>query len=399
MNSRDRLIEVMLRDERVVVGAMSGTSVDGIDVVIAQFRDHGRRARFKVIVEETIPYRESIRNKIFQVIENGCIRDACVLNFLIGEEFSRAINTVLENYGLNRRDIDAIGSHGQTVYHMPEYIEIDSLRTRCTLQLGHPSIIAERTGIITIGDFRVRDIAVGGHGAPIIAYVDYALLSHDSIGRLVQNIGGIANVTVLPPNPSIDDVYAFDTGPGNMVIDEAVRILYHGKLQYDPNGEIAASGGIDEYLLKELLAHEYITKPPPKTTGREVFGKHFVMKFIDKAKSRNLRREDIIATLTAFVVKSIVLNYDLFILPKIKVSEVILGGGGAKNRTLVSWLRKELKARGIELKIHENFGISSKFKEALGMAFLAHETLSGIPNNVPRATGAKKSVVLGIIAL
>jgi len=244
----------------------------------------------------------------------------------------------------------------------------------------------------------VRDIAVGGQGAPIIAYVDYTILAHPSIGRAVQNIGGIANVTVIPPNASIDDVYAFDTGPGNTLIDYAVSTLYRD-LSYDPGGEIASRGSPDEEILEELMGHPFISAPPPKTTGREVFGKDMVLRVIEKARSKGLSKEDIVATLTMFTVKSIVHNYKLYVLPRGGIREVIVGGGGTRNKTLMKWLEEELKRLGLRVALHEDLGIDSKIKEALGMAILAHETLSGVPNNVPGATGARKKVVMGEIAL
>jgi len=264
--------------------------------------------------------------------------------------------------------------------------------------LGSVQVIAERTGLITIGNFRVRDIAAGGQGAPIIAYVDYSLLSDPEKGRLVQNIGGIANVTVLPKNPEIEDIYAFDTGPGNSLIDFTVNILYP-ELSYDPDGEIASKGSCDEEILRELMANEYITRPPPKTTGREVFSRSLAKKIIEKGLSKGLSKDDLVATVTMFTVKSIIKNYDLFILPRVKVEEVIVGGGGVRNKTLIKYFEEELRKRGLKMLKHEDFGIDSKIKEALGMAILAHTTLSGIPNNVPGATGAKRSVVMGEIAL
>ena len=294
-----------------------------------------------------------------------------------------------------------MGSHGQTIYHFPELIRISGLGSRCTLQLGSVQVIAEDTGVVTVDNFRVRDIAVGGMGAPIIAYTDYALLSHLSTGRAIQNIGGIANVTVLPPDPSIDDVYAFDTGPRNSLIDYAVSILYEG-MEYDPGGEIASRGSPDPEILGMLMSHPFIKTPPPKTTGREVFGKSLVLKVIERARAKGLSREDIVATLTMYTVASIIHSYRgyrEYVLPRVRVDEVIVGGGGTRNKTLMRWLREGLGSLGLRVLTHEDLGIDSKIKEAMGMAVLAHETLNGVPNNVPGATGAARRVVMGEIAL
>ncbi|MEZ0290859.1 MAG: anhydro-N-acetylmuramic acid kinase, partial [Sulfolobales archaeon] len=398
MNLIQRLVEKINLEDRLVAGMMSGTSADGVDIVFVELRGHGRDLKYRVIDSHVIDYPESLRSKILSSIESGTVHDICALNFLVAKFFAKAFREALELSSTKYREIDLIGSHGQTIYHYPEYVKCDELETRCTLQVGSIQVLAEETGVLSIGNFRVRDIAAGGHGAPIIAYVDYILFTHQKIGRIVQNIGGIANATVLPPNASIDDVYAFDTGPGNTLIDFAISILYRD-LKYDPGGEIAARGSPDRELLKELMKTPYITKPPPKTTGRETFGRRLVLEFIEKARSRGLSNEDIIATLTMFTVESIARNYELFILPQTKIEEVIVGGGGTKNKTLMRWLEERLRRIGLKIIRHEDLGIDSKIKEALGIAILAHETLSGVPNNIPRATGARRPVVMGEIAL
>ncbi|MCX8184040.1 MAG: anhydro-N-acetylmuramic acid kinase [Crenarchaeota archaeon] len=393
-----RLVNKILSEERVVAGLMSGTSADGVDIVVIKVRGFGRDIEYKVLHRETVPYPNELRKYILDSIEQGSVHDICLLNYLISEAFSDALKKSLEGSNISLKDIDLIGSHGQTLHHFPEYYSVGGFSSKCSLQLGSVQVIAERTGLITIGNFRVRDIAAGGQGAPIIAYVDYSLLSDSVKGRLVQNIGGIANVTVLPANPEIRDVYAFDTGPGNSLIDFTVGMLYP-ELSYDPNGEIASKGSCDEEILEELMAHQHVTKPPPKTTGREVFSKSFAKRIIEKGLSKGLSKEDLVATVTMFTVRSIVKNYDLFILPKTRVEEVIVGGGGVKNKILMKHLEEELKRRGLRMLKHEDIGIDSKIKEALGMAILAHTTLSGVPNNIPGATGAERSVVMGEIAL
>lgn len=393
-----RLVDKILSEERVVAGLMSGTSADGVDIAIIRARGHGRNIDHKVLHKKTIPYPGELRKYILDSIEHGSTRDICLLNYLVAEFFSGALKNSLEDSSFSLNEIDLIGSHGQTVYHFPEYASVGGVSSRCSLQVGSVQVLAERTGIITVGNFRLRDIAAGGQGAPIIAYVDYSLLSHHRRGRLVQNIGGIANVTVLPANPRIEDVYAFDTGPGNSLIDFTVTMLYPD-LHYDPDGEIALKGSCDEGLLKELMSNEYIAKPPPKTTGREVFSRPMAERIVENGLGKGLSKEDIVATVTMFTVESIVKNYDLFILPRVRVDDVIVGGGGTRNRAIMKNLEDELRKRGLRLLKHEDLGMDSKIKEALGMAILAHTTLSGIPNNMPGVTGAGRSVVMGEIAL
>ncbi|MGC9149116.1 MAG: anhydro-N-acetylmuramic acid kinase [Sulfolobales archaeon] len=398
MNLVKRLIEKIMLSHRVVAGLMSGTSADGVDIVIAEIWGTGRELRYKIINQSITDYPRELRELILRSIERGGVHEICALNFLVSKYFSKAFKETLDLYGISSDEIDLIGSHGQTIYHYPELIRCGDLETRCSLQVGSVQVLAEHTGILSIGNFRVRDIAAGGMGAPIITYVDYVLFTHPRIGRALQNIGGIANVTVLPPNADLDQVYAFDTGPGNSLIDFAVSILYKD-LSYDPDGEIASRGSPDQQLLRELMSHPYISRSPPKTTGREVFGKSFVERFIEKALLKGLSREDIIATLTLFTAESIVYSYEKFILPRTKVEEVYMSGGGVRNKTLMKFLEKRLRELGIEVKRVEELGVDPKFKEALGMAILAHETLNGAPNNVPRATGAQRLVVMGEIAL
>lgn len=392
-----RLIEKIGLERRLVAGLMSGTSADGVDVALVELEGHGRGIGYRVIGSSVVRYPRDLRDRIIASMGLGTVHDSCVLNFLVAKFFARALKETIGALGLRPSEVDLVGSHGQTIYHYPEYVECCGLSTRCTLQVGSVQVLAEEMGILTVGNFRVRDVAAGGLGAPIMAYVDYVLFTHPKVGRVVQNIGGIANVTVLPPDADLGDVYAFDTGPGNTLIDFAVSILYG--MDYDPDGEIASRGTPNEALLEELMRIPYITKPPPKTTGREVFGKAMAMEIINKAKLRGLSNEDIVATLTMFTVESIVKNYELYILPRVDVEEVIVGGGGVRNRTLMRWLEERLRELGLRVLRHDELGIDSKVKEALGMAILAHETLSGIPNNIPGATGAGRRVVMGEIAL
>jgi anhydro-N-acetylmuramic acid kinase len=324
----------------------------------------------------------------------GAVAEICELNFLLGEHFARAALAVIRQAGLQPRDIAAIGSHGQTIHHLPR------ARTPSTLQIGEPCVIAERTGVPTVADFRVRDMAAGGQGAPLVTYVDWALQTHATRPRVLQNIGGIGNLTFLPPRARLEEVMAFDTGPGNMVMDAVVSALSSGRLRYDRNGNWAAKGKVSAKLLKDLLKHPFLKQAPPKTTGREEFGEPFVKRLLADARRLRLPAADIVCTATAFTAASIAGAYERFVYPKLSASgrkqlQVILGGGGAKNATL----RRMLAARVAPgaLLTQEDLGRSSAGKEALAFAILAHETLRGQPSNVPSATGARRAVVLGKI--
>jgi anhydro-N-acetylmuramic acid kinase len=268
--------------------------------------------------------------------------------------------------------------------------------TPSTLQIGEASIIAQVTGIPTVSDFRTADMAAGGNGAPLITFADYHLLRDKIKGRVVQNIGGIANCTLLPANCGIADVTAFDTGPGNMVIDGLVARITDSREACDRNGHIAASGVVNQRLLNDLLAHSYFSAPPPKTTGRELFGMSYVNRLITKARERAISDNDLVAIATALTSESILRAYHDFVFPRMHVDEVILGGGGAQNPFLVGLLRHGLPD-DIHLLAHEDVGISSKAKEAIGFALLGWARLHNIPGNVPSATGASHQVLLGKI--
>jgi len=377
---------------KLIVGLMSGTSADGIDAVVAEIGQVERKLRARVLTHLHRRFKPAFRQQILRVCLHGSVAEICELNFLLGERFADAALAVIRKARLQPGQIAAIGSHGQTIHHLP------NARTPSTLQIGEPAVIAERTGITTIGDFRVRDMAAGGQGAPLVPFADWALFSDNSRARIVQNIGGIGNLTFLPRGAKLEDVFAFDTGPGNMVVDAVVFALSRGRDTYDRNGKWAARGNVSEKLLGEMMSHPFLKKRPPKTTGREEFGEPFVQKILGSARRMRLGREDVVATTTAFTAASITEAYERFVFPKLNQVErnklqIILGGGGAKNSTLRRMLRAKLRAA--EFLTHEDFGIANSAKEALAFAVLAHETLAGRPGNVPGATGARKSVVLG----
>jgi anhydro-N-acetylmuramic acid kinase len=373
---------------------MSGTSADGIDAVVAEIAGSGRQLRARVLAHAHQPFAPVMRRRILHLCLHGTVAEICELNFALGEHFARAALAAIRRAKRKPGDIAAIGSHGQTIHHLP------NARTPSTLQVGEPAVIAERTGITTVADFRVRDMAAGGQGAPLVPYADWALFTDKTRPRIVQNIGGIGNLTFLPPRAELDQVIAFDTGPGNMVMDALVTALTRGRQTFDRDGRWAARGHVSEKLLAELMAHPFLQRRPPKTTGREEFGEVFLRGMLASARRLRLRPEDMVATATAFTAASIADAYRRFVFPKLKADErgslqIILGGGGAKNPTLREMLGRRIGVGA--LFTHEDFGIANAAKEALAFAILAHETLLGNPGNAPTATGARRAAVLGKI--
>lgn len=382
-----RLLNLMNKNKKIVAGLMSGTSVDGIDCAIVEIEGNGLDTKVNLIKYHNHEIPDDLREEILLACskEYSNVELICRLNFRFGEEFAKAVLETCKLSGIQVSSIDLIGSHGQTIYHIPQ----DS-----TLQIGEPSVIAERTGAVTVSDFRVRDVAVGGHGAPLVPYTEYLLYRNKEKTIALQNIGGIGNVTVIPKDSTIDEVYAFDTGPGNMIIDAIISEVTGGRLKYDYNGEIASKGVINQELINELMNHPYMLKTPPKTTGREDFGVDFSKDIYRRYKKKGLRDEDIIASVTFFTAYSIVYSYKKWIIPKHSIDEVIIGGGGSKNLYLINRIREELK---IPVKTNEDIGLSSEAKEAIAFAILANEAVHGNASNLPRVTGASKSVVLGKI--
>lgn len=374
---------------------MSGTSADGIDAVVAEITARGRKLRARVTAHTHTAFASKLRQRILDDCSDGNVAEICELNFILGDHFARAALAVIRKAKLKPQDVTAIGSHGQTIHHLP------NARRPSTLQIGEPAVIAERTGITTIADFRVRDMAAGGQGAPLVPFADWVLFTDPDHPRILQNIGGIGNLTFLPAAARLDDVTAFDTGPGNMAIDGVVSELSRGRQSFDRNGQLAARGRVSEKLLAELMTHPFLPKRPPKTTGREEFGEPFVRPLLTRAKRLRLKPEDIVATATAFTAASIADAYRRFVFPKLATDDlhklqIILGGGGAKNPELSRMLKNRIGELCLFL-THDDFGIDNAAKEPLAFAILAHETLLGRPSNVPSATGADRPVILGKI--
>jgi anhydro-N-acetylmuramic acid kinase len=380
-----------------VIGLMSGTSADGIDAALTEIKGRGGETKIKLIAFETYPFPRKVRKMILDASDPKTARvdRICQLNFYLGELFADAALRIAEKSGLGIRKVDLIGSHGQTIHHLPQEKKEGRYKIRSTLQVGEPSIIAERTGLTTVADFRPRDIAAGGEGAPLSPYLHYLLFPHNKKGLAVQNLGGISNVTVIPARATINDILAFDNGPGNMLIDGVVERLTQGRARYDKHGRRAAKGEVDRGLLKQLLKHPFIHQAPPKSTGREEFGSKLIEDIIKRAGRKKMPTTDLLATLTAFTAHCIGISFEKFILPRYQLAEVVVGGGGVRNPVLMLMLRERLKP--VRILTFEDYNLSSDAIEAMAFALLAYETIQGRPGNIPAATGAARPVVLGKI--
>ncbi len=378
-----------------VIGLMSGTSADGIDAALVELHGHGLATRVQVLAHATYPYSEDVRAQVLAACDpaRSSVDLICHLNFALGACFAEAALALIRSAGLRPQHIDLIGSHGQTIYHQPQATAVPP-RQASTLQIGEPCIIAERTGITTVADFRPRDMAAGGLGAPLAPYGHFLLFADAQRPKTVQNIGGIASVTVLA-STEVSRLLAFDTGPGNMLIDEAVRHFSEGKRHYDAGGALAAQGTVHQGLLAELLQHPFIRQPPPKATGRETFGARMWRSVLARSQALGLTPADVVRTCTALTVEAITLNYQHFILPYWPITEVVVCGGGVENPVLMQMLRDRLAP--LPLTTPETYGYPNAALEAVLFAILANETIHGQPANVPGATGARRPVVLGKI--
>ena len=359
---------------------MSGTSLDSIDVAIADIS--GKRV--KTVAHASVPYTPKMRARILSVSNSEC-RTATIshLNFELGELYAKAVAETCRRHNVPLESLELVGSHGQTIYHK------GSGETPNTFQIGESSVIAERLGIPVVSDFRTRDIAAGGQGAPLVPIVDYMLLRSATKSRVALNIGGIANITVLPRNAVPEDVIAFDTGPGNMVIDQLASIFTDGKEAFDRDGEIAAEGYLNRALLGKLLKDGYYSAPPPKTAGREQYGRDFV----GKLRFTELPIPDLIATATVLTAATIAIGIGQF---APGTEEVVVSGGGVHNRQLIVQIEAFLPA--CRVTTSAEFGIDPDAKEALAFAVLAYRTWRRQTGNLPSATGARRSVLLGKVS-
>lgn len=375
---------------KLAIGIMSGTSLDGVDLALVKIKGSFTDTEIEVIDFKTFPIEQDIKEKIISQIDEKTsnVRVITSLNFEIANMFSKQVKTLLKDNKLTNKDIDFIASHGQTIYHIPKKTDKDS---PSTLQLGDGSVLANLTGIKTVSNFRVADMAVGGQGAPLVPYADYCLFSSKEKDRIMLNIGGIANVTYLKKDGKIDDVIAFDTGPGNMIINYLMEEFYD--LSYDKNGTVAKKGKLIDEVLDFLLIDQYFDLKPPKSTGREYFGKDYAKSIINKFK--NYKKEDLVATITHFTAKTIALGCRL-INENLSNFELIVSGGGANNIFLMELIQKYLKE--VNVLKSSDFNLDVDAKEAVSFVLLGNETLLGNSSNVKSATGAKKDVILGQVS-
>jgi anhydro-N-acetylmuramic acid kinase len=375
---------------------MSGTSADGIEVALADISGAPPGLTAKLKGHYHAPFPKLVREAILRLANGAATTTAEIsqLNFLLGDEFAAAAIAACAKWRIPLRNIALIGSHGQTIFHQGNAANfLAGHRIASTLQIGEPSIIAERTGVTTIADFRPADMAAGGHGAPLVPFVDFLLYRNAKIGRVALNIGGIANVTVIPAAARPQDVFAFDTGPGNMIIDALVERFSKGRRKYDGGAHIAASGQVIRPLLEELLREPYLRQRPPKTAGREQFGAAYAADLFAAAKKHRERAEDLIRTATIFTALSVVDAFRRFILPRAAIQELIVAGGGTKNPLIMAQLQAALPA--ITILDSAEFGVAAEAKEAFAFAILAYEAFHSRTNNLPSATGAKHSAILG----
>ena len=398
MNRLERLIAISKKEERRVVGMMSGTSVDGIDAALVRIKGNAQTQVVMTLERfATFPYPEDVKSRVKTLFdrEKADIDEICQLDYIVGELFAMAVNRIVADAGMKNEDVDLVAAAGQTVWHHPRpTAEIEFLgqtfSTRSTLAVGQSAVIAERTGIVTVGDLRVRDIAAGGHGAPLVAYFDWVQGRHKKRGRAMQNIGGIANVSYVKPGAKLEDISAFDNGPGNMVIDELMFILTDGAEVFDRDGERAARGTVREDILAWCLSNPYFELKPPKTTGRERFGRQYARQMIDTFP--DAAPDDLIATATALTAESIADSYRRWVFPLGPVDDVIVAGGGARNPVMMEMLRQRLP--GVDVLAYDY----PDAKEAMAMALIANDSILGLPTNAPSATGAAPTI-LGKICL
>ncbi len=379
----------------IVAGVMSGTSADGINVALVRMTPGGRGRPFHTLLaHEEFSYPAWVRRMILRMMnaESARVADLARLNFLLGELYAEAVGKTVRKH---RAQLDLVGCHGQTLYHQGSAAPFLGRKLAVTWQTGEGAVMAARLGVPVVSDFRPADMAVGGKGAPLVPFLDYVLYRDPHIGRIAQNIGGIANLTAIPAGAKPRQVIAFDTGPGNMVIDAVTEKLF-GKA-YDRDGVIAASGQVLEPVITQLLRSRYFQRKPPKTAGREEFGHAYARAFLHRCGRADKR--DVVATATALTTRTIADAVRRLVIRKQgKYQELIVSGGGAQNPTLMAMLRNVIGPLGITLRFSDEFGVPTEAKEAVAFALLAYETWHRRPSNVPSATGAKRAAILGKVS-
>ncbi len=382
------------KSSKIICGLMTGTSLDGIDAALVKFdTDPNGRHKFELLGHHTLPLPEEIRDLILRVIEKKIlVSEISFLHYMMPVIYEDAVKEVCKIHNCEVKNLDAVGVHGQTVWHQPEEREIGERKTGSTMQIGSVSALAQKLKTPVAGDFRAADIAQGGQGAPLIPIFDYEFFASESENVITLNIGGISNITVLPVNCEKKELIAFDTGPGNVLIDSFMNYYFNKK--FDENGETARSGKLIRELFNKLEQIKFTRKTPPKSTGREKFNMIMVKQLIDQLNGAKYAKEDIIHTLTYFTAWSIAENIRLF---ADTFSKIIISGGGVKNKFMMELLKQELPDS--QIVTSDSLNIPVDAKEAMSFAYLAYRTLGGLPGNIPEVTGAKKEAVLGVVAI
>jgi len=381
-----------------VLGLMSGTSADGIDVVLARISGAPPHLNAKLLGHTSFNFPPALRKEILRVAEQQPISagELSQLNFRLGRIYADAALAACRKFKIAPKRIDLIGNHGQTIFHQSVASKYFGAHTASTLQIGEGSVIAARTGITTLSDFRPADMALGGQGAPLVPYVDYLLYRHPKLGRVSLNLGGIANITVIPANARPSQVFAFDTGPANMLIDALVQRFTHGRRRFDKDAGLAQSGRAIPALLNELMRDPYLKLAPPKSTGREYYGRTYVQKVLALGRRHHAKPADLIRAATIFTALSVVDALHRFVLHKHKIQQLIVSGGGAHNPLILAQLSAALQA--VAVLPSSQFGICEDAKEAFAFAILAYETFRRRPTSLPSVTGARGPAILGKIS-
>ena len=377
---------------------MSGTSADAIDVALARISGAPPQLHAELLNHTSINFPPQLRKEILRVAEQQPISagNLSQLNFRLGEIFAEAALTACRRFRIAPKKIALIGSHGQTIFHQGRPVAYLGRRTASTLQIGEPAVIAARTGVTTVADFRPADMAQGGQGAPLVPYADYILYRHPKLGRISLNLGGIANITVIPANAKPSQVLAFDTGPASMLIDALVAHFTRGGQRFDKDARLAQKGRSIPALLDELMRDPYLRLAPPKSTGREYYGRTYLQNLLTLARRHRAKPNDLVRAATIFTALSVVDALHRFVLPKTKIHQLIVSGGGAHNPLILAQLAAALPQ--IEIVRSPQLGVPEDAKEALAFAILAYETFHGRPSNTPSATGARRPAILGKIS-
>jgi anhydro-N-acetylmuramic acid kinase len=402
----------------LVLGLMSGTSADGIEAALVRISGAPPKLKSRLEGHASLPIPKPIRAAILRIAEGTPLPAAenSQLNFRLGQLFAEAAIATCKKLHVSLKSVNLIASHGQTIFHQGPPVSFLGAPTASTLQIGEPSVIAARTGVTTIGDFRPADMAAGGQGAPLVPFADYLLYRHEKIGRVSLNLGGIANVTVIPAHSKPADVFAFDTGPANILIDALVSHFTHGRQRFDKNASLARRGHINNALIYRLMKDPYLKLRPPKSTGREYFGAPYVKDLLNFARKHEIKPADVLYTVTYFTAASVVDALRRFVLPKHKVSQLIVSGGGVHNPLLMAQLQTLLRIASFSHSRHSSlatrhfsttsidviesshFSVPEQAKEAYAFALLAYETFHHRPSNLPSATGAHRPAILGKIS-